>query len=80
MRTIGFGTWISSLIEDCNGRNVFDDTHTASPIISLEHVLNKNPQVIIIPHHSGSAVANHSVLKKTARQFEWLAQPAPARL
>lgn len=55
LRTVGSGSWIESLINDCHGKNIFSDSEVAYPIVSLESVLIKNPQVIIIPHHSGSA-------------------------
>jgi len=53
IRTIGPNNWTQSLIDDCNGRNIFDDAMSQYPVVSLESVLVKNPQVIVIPHHSG---------------------------
>ena len=54
LRTIGPNNWTDALIADCQGKNVFDDGSTAYPVIALENVINKNPEVIIIPHHSGN--------------------------
>lgn len=55
LRTIGQQGWIASLIKDCGGENIFGHAQgAAAPIISLESVLVKNPQVIIVPTHSGS--------------------------
>ena len=54
MRTVGSDNWNATLIKDCNGDNIFKDTDTPYPVVSLENVLSKNPEVIIIPHHSGS--------------------------
>jgi len=54
LRTIGPDSWIESLIEDCNGQNLYSDASTSYPQVSFESVLVKNPQVIIIPHHSGN--------------------------
>lgn len=54
LRTIGPDNWSNALISDCHGINVFDNSSTAYPVVSLENVINKNPDVIIIPHHSGS--------------------------
>ncbi len=54
LRTIGPDTWINSLIEDCNGENVFNDSSTGYPVVSLENIIVKKPEVIIVPHHSGS--------------------------
>lgn len=49
MMTIANGSWIQQLIEGCGGRNVFADAATAYPQISLENVLLKQPEVILIP-------------------------------
>jgi vitamin B12 transport system substrate-binding protein len=54
IRTIGPNNWTQSLINDCNGSNIFNDADSAYPVVSLERVLVKNPQVIVVPHHSGS--------------------------
>ncbi|MCP3675436.1 MAG: ABC transporter substrate-binding protein, partial [Gammaproteobacteria bacterium] len=52
LRTIGPNNWNESLINDCNGINVFHDASTTYPTVSLEDVLSKNPEVILIPYHS----------------------------
>ena len=62
-RTVGKGSWIESLIKDCNGENLFNDTSTPYPVVSLESVLVKNPEVIIIPHHSGEIGAKKGIWK-----------------
>ena len=54
IRTIGPNNWTQSLISDCNGSNIFNDATSQYPVVSLESVLVKNPEVIIIPHHSGN--------------------------
>ncbi len=61
LRTAGADSWIDSLIRDCNGHNLFDDAATAYPIVSMESVLIKDPEVIIIPHHSGDEEAKREI-------------------
>jgi len=64
LRTIGPKNWNDSLINDCHGINLFHDSSTPYPVVSLENVLNKNPQVIIIPHHSGSKTVKKDIWGK----------------
>lgn len=64
MRTVGPSSWIASLMEDCNGDNIFSATTTDYPIVALEDVITSNPQVIVIPHHSGSEGAKTSIWDK----------------
>ncbi len=54
LRTIGGDSWIDSMVNDCGGQNIFSTVQTPYPIVSLEAVLTKNPEIIIIPHHSGT--------------------------
>ncbi len=61
IRTVGPNSWVESLIADCNGDNVFNDASSDYPLVSLESVLVKDPQVIIIPHHSGNIGAKKSI-------------------
>jgi len=64
LRTIGSDNWNESLIKDCNGHNLFHDINTPYPVVSLENVIAKNPQVIIVPHHSGSDAINKEIWTK----------------
>jgi vitamin B12 transport system substrate-binding protein len=61
IRTVGPKSWVESLIADCNGENIFNDANSDYPLVSLESVLIKNPEVIIIPHHSGNIGAKKSI-------------------
>ncbi|NVJ60111.1 MAG: cobalamin-binding protein [Gammaproteobacteria bacterium] len=63
-RTIGKDSWINSMIEDCNGINIFSDTDAGYPLVAFETVVVKNPEVIIIPHHSGEQGAKVDIWKK----------------
>lgn len=58
LTTVGPDSWIESLIEDCNGENLFSEVSSPYPQVSMESVLVKNPQVIIIAHHSGNEANN----------------------
>jgi len=50
LMTINGKTWIHQTLTTCGVRNVFADAATEYPQISLENVLAKHPQVIIIPN------------------------------
>ncbi|WP_144392523.1 cobalamin-binding protein [Pleionea sediminis] len=60
-RTLGPESWISKMIEDCRGKNIFFDAHVDYPVVSLESILVKNPEVIIIPDHSKNAKAHRGI-------------------
>ena len=64
LRTVGPDNWNESLIADCNGQNIFNDTQSPYPVVSLENILNKDPQVIIIPHHSSNVGAKTKIWDK----------------
>ncbi|TMP15754.1 cobalamin-binding protein [Pseudoalteromonas sp. S2893] len=49
MMTVSENTWINQLIETCHVSNVFAHSPTDYPQISIENVVIKKPQVIIIP-------------------------------
>ncbi|MBE0358240.1 MULTISPECIES: cobalamin-binding protein [Pseudoalteromonas] len=49
MMSVGKNTWISQLIETCHVSNVFAQSVTDYPQISIENVIVTKPQVIIIP-------------------------------
>lgn len=49
MMTVNNNTWINQLIEICQVSNVFAHNPTDYPQISIENVVIKKPQIIIIP-------------------------------
>ena len=49
MMTVSENTWINQLIETCHVSNVFAHSPTDYPQISIENVVIKKPQIIIIP-------------------------------
>ncbi len=48
LRTTGGGTFIDQVIRLCGGRNVFDDLKAPAPVVSMEAVLARDPDVILI--------------------------------
>lgn len=49
LMTISNKSWINQFIEGCGAINVFADSESAYPQISIENVLLTNPQVFLIP-------------------------------
>ena len=47
LMTIGGDHWINDAIRLCGGRNIFADLNAASPIVSLEAVVARMPEMII---------------------------------
>lgn len=72
IRTISTGSWISEMLEICGGVNIFDDPSIEYPQVSLESILLKAPQVIIIPSAHGHDNGEISGLK----WHEWPEIPA----
>jgi vitamin B12 transport system substrate-binding protein len=58
MRTVGPGSWMQQIIEVCGAKNVFDNAIAPYPLISLESVIEKKPEVFIIPTHHGKQAQN----------------------
>ncbi|TMP71062.1 cobalamin-binding protein [Pseudoalteromonas sp. S1609] len=56
MMTVSKNTWINQLIETCQVTNVFADSDTDYPQISIENVIVTKPQVIIIPDEKSKRV------------------------
>ncbi len=45
--TIGRGSYMNDLVEIAGGRNVYGDVAAASPTVSIEDVIHRDPEVII---------------------------------
>jgi ABC-type Fe3+-hydroxamate transport system substrate-binding protein len=45
--TIGRGSYMNDLVQIAGGRNVYGDVATASPTVSIEDVIHRDPDVII---------------------------------
>jgi vitamin B12 transport system substrate-binding protein len=56
LRTIAAGSWINTVFKHCGGANIFDDASTDYPQVSIETVLIKAPQVIVVPSHHGADI------------------------
>lgn len=52
-RTVGAGSYLDSLITVAGGRNVFGDLEGPSPRVSLEAVVERQPEVIVSPEGGG---------------------------
>jgi vitamin B12 transport system substrate-binding protein len=62
MRTVGPGSWMQQIIEYCGAKNVFDTAIAPYPLISLESVIEKKPEVFIIPTHHGKQAQKDTAL------------------
>jgi vitamin B12 transport system substrate-binding protein len=49
LQTVAANSWIGEMLNLCGGDNIFADAGTAYPQVSLESVLIKKPQVLILP-------------------------------
>lgn len=56
MMTVSKNTWINQLIETCQVTNVFADSDTDYPLVSIENVIVTKPQIIIIPNEKSKRV------------------------
>ncbi|WP_235938699.1 cobalamin-binding protein [Thalassotalea algicola] len=55
LMTVNEDSWINQLITSCNATNVFSQSPTKTPQVSIENVIVANPDVIVIPDaHSTS--------------------------
>ena len=51
--TIGGGSYLDSLITLAGGHNVFGDLDSPSPLVSLESIAAREPEIILFPVHRG---------------------------
>lgn len=47
LMTVGGTHWISDALELCGARNVFSDLQVLSPVVSIEAVLQRSPELIV---------------------------------
>lgn len=57
LRTIAGGSWINEMFEGCGGRNIFHELENDYPLVSFESVIQKQPEVIVIPSPKGEPIA-----------------------
>jgi ABC-type Fe3+-hydroxamate transport system substrate-binding protein len=48
LMTIGGGSFLSELVTIAGGRNIYDSLAAPSPVVTLEDVLSKNPQIVLV--------------------------------
>ena len=82
-RTIGAKSFISSVITESGHNSVTQELNTDYPVVSLEYVINKNPDIVIIDYH---CVDNKDVqlffpkakiIKMTKEQADIIDRPSP---
>lgn len=56
LRAVAAKSWINEMLEGCGGENIIDTSFSGYPIVSIETVLNHQPDVIIIPSQHGQIV------------------------
>lgn len=49
LMTINKDSWINQLVSACNARNIFSESPTKTPQVSIENVLVAKPDIIVIP-------------------------------
>ena len=52
--TVGAGSYLDALLTTAGGRNVFGDLTSPSPRVSLEAIIDRDPDVIVFPVSGGS--------------------------
>lgn len=73
--TIGGTHYISDIIELCGGRNVFDDLSELAPAVSVEAVIDRNPDAMLAAHVDGENIFEvwdrwpHLVANQTGNRF-----------
>ena len=63
IRTVGKDSWVEALIHDCNGENIFKSSKAPYPVVSIESVLVKDPEVIVMASHSDAAKSREALWK-----------------
>ena len=48
LMTLGAGSFVTELVTIAGGRNIYDSLPAPSPVVTLEDVLSKNPQIVLV--------------------------------
>jgi iron complex transport system substrate-binding protein len=48
LMTIGGGSFLSELVTIAGGRNIYDSLPAPSPVVTIEDVLRRNPQIVLV--------------------------------
>jgi iron complex transport system substrate-binding protein len=67
LMTIGGGSFLSELVTIAGGRNIYDSLPAPSPVVTMEDVLRRNPQIVLV-----SPIERASILASD----RWRALPA----
>lgn len=67
LMTLGGGSFVSELVTVAGGRNIYDSLPAPSPVVTLEDVLHRNPDIVLV-----SPIERSSML----RSDRWRALPA----
>lgn len=54
--TVGSGSYLDSLLSVAGARNVFGELDAPSPRVSLESVVSRKPELVVVPRRSGEDV------------------------
>lgn len=65
--TVGAGSFLSEIVERAGGRNLFGDIASSSATVSVETVVARNPDFVLITGEDAPAFA---------RRAEWQTVPA----
>lgn len=55
--TVGAGSYLDSLLTVAGARNIFGELEAPSPQVSLESVVSRDPELVIVPRRSGGEAA-----------------------
>lgn len=64
LRTVGSNSWVEALIRDCNGDNIFHDAAASYPVVSLESIIVKDPEVIIMSNHTNATQSRDALWQR----------------
>lgn len=62
-------TFVGDLLKKVKAKNIVEKLEPEYPVLSIEYIISKNPEVIIIGEMSGiaiSSITNHPLLKETS--------------
>lgn len=64
LRTVGADSWVEALIHDCNGDNIFASADAPYPVVSLESIIVKDPEVIILSSHTSAVDSRDAIWER----------------
>jgi iron complex transport system substrate-binding protein len=70
LRIIGGGSYLSDLVADAGGRNVYAGVADAAPEVSIEDILHRNPDIVLTSPSIARAI------RGDARWRSWLGEPS----